>query len=220
MDPAYLSPYVRANFYTGMVLVLPIEIPNAGWQSGAATWPGNVRLTATTPDKMRLGTSDMAVPAALHWEFEGAPGYPSITAKIEVREGVPELSAFELRSPAGARGLRNIDFAAVNVDVLITNVMAWCGVRYVEHGAAWQEIDVDPADMIRAAERARRGRPRMSAAKLEEIAQTYRDAQPTGRPTAAVAARYGVQQRTAESYVQRARRAGLLPPTTPGKARA
>jgi len=63
------------------------------------------------------------------------------------------------------------------------------------------------------------GARRLTPALLAEVAQVYR-ARIDDRPTAAVAAAFGVAHRTAALYVQRAREAGLLPPTTRGKKRA
>jgi transposase len=49
----------------------------------------------------------------------------------------------------------------------------------------------------------------------------YRIAHAAGRPPAqAVAEVMGVPRSTAGRWIMRARRAGLLPPTSPGKARA
>jgi DNA-binding transcriptional regulator LsrR (DeoR family) len=51
---------------------------------------------------------------------------------------------------------------------------------------------------------------------LEEVAALYREYFDDG-PWQVIADRFGVSEVTAGRYVGKARKAGLLPPTTPGK---
>jgi hypothetical protein len=58
-----------------------------------------------------------------------------------------------------------------------------------------------------------------TAKRLEQVAKVYRSAWARGgQPTQAVAKRFNVSPGAAASLVSRARAAGLLPPTSPGKA--
>ena len=54
---------------------------------------------------------------------------------------------------------------------------------------------------------------------LKAVADVYRR-NVDGAPTATVAKAFGVKRRMASQYVDRARQAGLLPPTTQGKKKA
>lgn len=63
-----------------------------------------------------------------------------------------------------------------------------------------------------------RGRPRVPDAELERAADIYRS-EPR-HPVQAVAAMLDLSPRTAARRIEQARKAGLLPPTTPGKAKA
>ena len=63
------------------------------------------------------------------------------------------------------------------------------------------------------------GKRKLTPAFLARVAEIYRANLDDG-PTRAVRAAFMVSERTASDYVQRARRAGLLPPTTPGKKQA
>jgi hypothetical protein len=64
-----------------------------------------------------------------------------------------------------------------------------------------------------------KGKRSLTPAFLARVADIYRANLADG-PTRAVRATFMVSERTASDYVQRARRAGLLPPTTPGKKQA
>ena len=78
--------------------------------------------------------------------------------------------------------------------------------------------DADHVDAVRAFQRARKGRSarKITPAFLERVAETYRT-NLNGNPTEAVARTEGVAHRTAGGYVEKARDAGILPPTTRGK---
>lgn len=68
-------------------------------------------------------------------------------------------------------------------------------------------------------ERSRRNR-KITRTFLEEVAKIYRaNSGPGGKPTKAVREHFAASERQASTYVQRARQAGLLPPTTPGQKR-
>jgi hypothetical protein len=54
---------------------------------------------------------------------------------------------------------------------------------------------------------------------LKQVARVYRE-NIRRAPTKAVAKRFGLKERMASSYVQRARRKGFLPPTKQGQKKA
>jgi hypothetical protein len=67
--------------------------------------------------------------------------------------------------------------------------------------------------------RARVGRPRISREHLEQVAEIYRK-HFDDRPTDAVRRAFGLTESTADRRIRAARKAGLLPTTTPGKKKA
>ena len=84
----------------------------------------------------------------------------------------------------------------------------------IDGGIDQVPIDV-AAEAIRSA-RSSKGARRITPTFLARVAEIYR-ANLDHAPTLAVQKAFVVSPRMASEYVQRARRAGLLPPTTPGK---
>ncbi|HEY5529991.1 MAG TPA: hypothetical protein VIL51_11190 [Thermoleophilia bacterium] len=66
----------------------------------------------------------------------------------------------------------------------------------------------------------RRGRPPLSLVTLREVAQVYDDAyRNRHNPTEAVQKRWNLKKSTASSWIFKARKNRLLPPTSPGQVR-
>lgn len=89
---------------------------------------------------------------------------------------------------------------------------AWAGVR----GAV--ERQRSRSQQAAAAVPVTARRNRVTDSHLEQVAELYREAQADGAPTLAVSERWGTSHSTAARWVQRARAAGLLPPTRPGSS--
>lgn len=151
------------------------------------------------------------------WEVERvdpAGHLPSIRARVEVRDGVPELREFSLTSTeTGAQVepsvLRNFDFEGM---IEVAGGMAWAA------DAVWDDGRPDPSvvtvdDVLASARQGRKfartaRRTKITPAKLREVADVYRAAQTA--PVRAVAEHFGKQRRMATLYVQRARAEGYL----------
>ena len=93
-------------------------------------------------------------------------------------------------------------------------------VRSVRRDAGcWRQPYRSPTrlEVLESLRKSRTNR-RVTPALLREVADVYRDALADGRhPTREVKDHYFVSERQAGNYVQRARAAGFLAPTTPGK---
>ncbi len=154
------------------------------------------------------------------WEVDRVdPGgeLPSIHATIEVRNGVPELREFSLRSTeTGAQiervVLRNFDFEGM-IEYAAADERAKAGMWGMEGTSASNSSVVTVDDLIedrkqgaRSARTARR--TRITPALLKQVADVYRAAD--SAPVRAVAEHFGKQRRMATLYVQRARQDGYL----------
>ncbi len=166
---------------------------------------GTARVEVS-PD--RVETSEGLLPAEIDYIVTGANGDPDFTAQIKVIDGKPEVVSFLATAKPGGRGLRSVDIGT-NVDVIVRSAYEACSMF-------WRDEEIG-----KKADRARRGRPaKLTRAVLEEAARIYRD-NVGHKPVLAVQEQMELgHRRTAEMYVQRARQAGILPPTTPGKAKA
>jgi hypothetical protein len=151
---------------------------------------------------------------------------PTITARVEVRDGVPHVAAVRFESEPGQREVRQADLRATQVAAL-TNLAAGFAYQVTDNPEGGGEVrfgvpDSDFYEESLAAVMAGRkgkGKRSLTPAFLARVAEIYRANLADG-PTRAVRATFMVSERTASDYVQRARRAGLLPPTTPGKKQA
>lgn len=107
---------------------------------------------------------------------------------------------------------------------LTTSVLR--GIRLSELVTEIRETNAELAAMLDEQEEARAfaappGMRPATARRLQRAAEAYQEAWRRGQPpTQAVAQRLNVSTAAAASLVARARSAGLLPPTTPGKAGA
>jgi len=125
--------------------------------------------------------------------------------------------ALRCARPAG-RGIRVSDLEAIDLTGWVVDVLTECAWRYDRDGV--RVSAARSADARRAIERAQRQtRSQVTPELLEHVASVYR-ANINGAPTQAVADALGKSLRQAARYVDEARAAALLPPTTQGKRRA
>jgi hypothetical protein len=130
-----------------------------------------------------------------------------------------------LKAKPGGRGLRTSDLRQLMLDAMMTSVFANHSFRAVDANGVTEMVPVaSEADFwaalneVETAVKApRRG---VTPSELEQVAGIYRE-HIADRPVQHVAALMGYgSDRTAARRVEQAREAGLLPPTSPGKARA
>jgi hypothetical protein len=171
---------------------------------------------------------DRMVPTWVEIEAAGDDQGPGQFARVELRDGVPCCTELSLRSPTGRRGIRQTDLRQIEVSSLVDSLLPGLSLLMISDEAGRVD-DVlvqrpDTADFFaarRVLQRARSGAAVRSITPelLTRVAQIYRE-NLDGKPTRAVREHFMVGERMASDYVQRARAAGLLPPTTPGKKRA
>ncbi len=164
------------------------------------------------------------VPPAVTVEAEGLKGAPDVTARFEVRDGVPECVDFRISAKPDGRAVRTADLNGWQpLEGLALNTFRQVG-RIGKHddttgrqlGAVTPQGRREEWAMRADLEGAMARRRGPSAAELEQVAKVYRE-QIGGRPTEAVQVLLGYSRRTAARRVQQARAAGILPPTTQGK---
>lgn len=156
---------------------------------------------------------------------------------VREHQGQVEPVRVEVRSYPGADGelaeLRQVEtLRALRLPPLVAAIRNQYMVRLIGTPLTVHARTPDPEDARRRAAEAQRlvgpvratvfrgpgGRKRLSAEDFRRVADTYsRDT--SGRPTQAVADAERVSYSTAARWVGRARKLGLLPPTSPGVAR-
>ena len=171
---------------------------------------------------------DRGIPEAVTYRHSGNTTRPACEVRIEVWDGVPVVAEVNLaaRREEGAF-IRAKDIKlgpAINLDGLIAGWLAEVayrpaparpGRRGWERG--WPGSATDRQATMRTIERARRQtRRRLTKGQLRTVAETYKAANPPKHEAVALA--FDVSDRTAQRYIEKAREAGLLPPTTQGKA--
>jgi hypothetical protein len=171
---------------------------------------------------------DTLVPTFVEFTVGGLDGQPTTFARVEVRDGVPALVELRFTASADERDIRQADLRAVQVRALVEDLVAGLSfpVRAERDGSTTLVI-TDPdgsppySGALKTMQRARSGKATRTITPelLARVAQIYRANVPD-RPTLAVQRAFMVSPRMASEYVQRARRAGLLPPTSPGKKKA
>ena len=162
---------------------------------------------------------DLLLPAWLEFEAEGDEGQPSSLGRVEVRNGRPALVEFRVWSRPGEPEVRHSDLRQAEPAALIDLLAAFATQVFHEdsRGFVWYpEPGSEQQAEVIAQVRGARGNRRLTHAFLERVAGVYR-ANLEHAPTLAVQRHFVVSPRMASSYVQKARRAGLLPLTTPGK---
>lgn len=163
------------------------------------------------------------VPPAVTFEAEGDKGAPDVTARFEIRDGVPEVVDFRITAKPTGRAVRTSDLNGWQpLEGLALNAFRTVGSvdRRDDEGrllgAIRPQDDRDEWALRGNLESAMARRRTPSTAELEEVAKVYREAI-RGRPTEAVQVQLGYSRRTAARRVQQARAAGILPRTTRGK---
>jgi hypothetical protein len=170
--------------------------------------------------QVTVGTS--VVPRRLDVMMQGDGYQPALTMRIEVLSGVPQCRALSIEAVEGGREITTNDLRSVRLADWIEGILASVALDLVEDRDDGTRVSAYGSTTTRSATKAvRRARqPRkITPEVLGRVAEIYR-ANVDGKPTLAVKRSFGVGERAAAGYVQRARAAGLLPQTTPGKKRA
>jgi hypothetical protein len=182
---------------------------------GLATWD-------PAADKVQLGDRRL-VPREILVRVRGGPKEPDLAMKIEVRKGIPQWVEVVLRArPDGSEEVRDKHLRAIRLGDWLEQIVAACSLGFSGAGAdgtVWSK-PVDDRSAVADIRRAVSGQPRtVTPELLQKVSEIYRQ-HFADRPTESVARAFNVKHRTAARYVQRARSAGYLPPTDPGKKKA
>jgi len=146
---------------------------------------------------------------------------PVVRLWFEVVAGVPQCRRLEITAPEGGREIQPSDVHSIHVVDVLELIYSRTGIP-VENGSGLEQSwsgTPGGEGVLRVVRSARKGRPRkITPELLAAVAETYREHIDAGTPSAAVARRFDVAPRTARLYVQRAREAGLLGGSIPGRA--
>jgi hypothetical protein len=173
---------------------------------------------------VRVG--DHLLPKRIDVVLPGAGGQPRLTARLELVDKVPQCREITFASPDAGREVRQTDLRSVSIADMVEGVYAGFArkITRVEDGvitAVEEAGEIAYIDAIRDIANARKGKGarKVTPEFLAEVAEVYRQ-HIDDRPTSAVQRAFTVGPSMAADYVSRARQAGLLPPTTPGKKKA
>lgn len=188
--------------------------------------PGQFEGVTVRASGQYVPVGDRLVPEWVELDQEGDSGSPSVSTRVEVREGVPRVVRVSFESKPGQGEVRQRDLRNTEVSALLTLIAAYAVevLDYEGEGRVEVTTSVDPETgdvwpaSLEAVARARAART-ITPEFLAEVAEVYRANLKTG-PTKAVRERFFVSERQASNYVRAARDLGLLPETTKGKKKA
>ncbi len=195
-----------------MKLRTRVPVENIGWLEYDSGGP-----------EVRLG--DRIFPVDVAVVFPSDEESPSLRMRLAVVDDVPQCREVVIEAKDGGREIRTSDLRALPLEQWVETLFALVALRVTNEtdGVVTAVAESSPARAREAAkvvEQARVSvRKTITHDLLVRVAEVYRS-HIDDRPTQAVARHFGVQHRTAAKYVQRAREAELLPPTTPGKRKA
>ena len=186
---------------------------------GFTFWDGHGRASYETADVV---IGDRLVPSEIFVDVRGGMSTPDFTMKIEVRQGIPVCTEMTLTARPDGPEIREKDLKYLRLNDWLEQIVAQCSMKYSGSFpggvTSWVTL-VDDRTALSDIRRARSGRPRITGERLQKVAEIYRQ-HVDDRPTEAVARAFGVSHRTAARYADQARKAGLLPATSPGKKKA
>ena len=178
-------------------------------------------------DVVRL--DDWSVPDWVEVEYSDPEGQVWLRSRVDVAPDVgPRVTRLEFLAVDGEPlGIRQCDLRGVEVAAIAEYSVALFARerREVDGGlVAYVPVMVesqlaDAANKLRGGMRAGATTRGITPQLLERVARVYR-ANIDQNPNKAIELEFGVAQRTAAEYVSRARKRGLLPPTTRGRKRA
>lgn len=176
-------------------------------------------------------SDQLFMPAVVEIEVENDSESPTLHLRFEVRNGRPEVTSVTVTAKAEGPEVSHQHLRGVDLRGFIEAAVGVLSLRLTTGPDGFPVVEgaVDSAkikqtslvSLARSIEAARSGSsPRsLTVDKLTDVARIYR-ANLSSAPTKAVGRAFGVGPRAASGYVQRARAAGLLPHTSPGKKQA
>ena len=164
--------------------------------------------------------ADIEVPAWVSQQVYGTEGTPEIFVKVAVRDGSPRVVELTFRSRPGQSEVRQKHLRAIDLEQLVSDLYA-SEVSEADYDSPPAEYATAMRTAKKFIERQRRSREYRLITNefLIEVAEVYRE-NIQHAPTKAVAKAFGVKDRMASTYVDKARKAGHLPPTKQGQKKA
>lgn len=160
---------------------------------------------------------DRVIPSPITIAFSGYEGRPDLEVTFEVMDGQLQCRRV-LITAISDQEIQKRDLVAVKVDDLREMVASnWSMPRTITEGRAvvtLLDMPTSTDEMADAKRNLQATRRRADSDHLGRVAEVYLSADHA--PTQAVADAFNVAHRTAGLYVQRARRAGLIPPAERG----
>jgi hypothetical protein len=147
---------------------------------------------------------------------------PDIFIRVELRDGSPRVVELSFTSDRHQNEVQQKHLRQVDVDRLATDLLAfWIAGQFTEAEASRDEYERAERVAIKFLERQRLPREYrvIDDDFLRSVGEVYRQ-NISHAPTKAVAKAFGVKNRMASTYVDRARKAGHLPPTKQGQKKA
>jgi hypothetical protein len=183
---------------------------------------GYAETTSGTPT-VRIG--DRLVPQRIDVVLPGVDGQPSLSARLEVVDGIPQCREINIASAEGGREVKQLDLRAVSIAEMVERMFALFAMRVIlednGHVTAVKEVGeqaVIDAERVMADKRKGKGARKITPAFLQEVANTY-TANVDKNPTQAVQKAFDVSPRMAGNYIRKARDLGFLPEVTDGRRR-
>jgi hypothetical protein len=159
--------------------------------------------------------ADLSLPTWLELSIGGTDN-PNFFARIELRDQRPEIVAMSWSSAPGQREIKQKDLRDTQLAELLDLYRAYT-LRAVQTGRT--TFLVGPARGGDVQTLRTPGHRAITDEFLASVADVYRR-NIAHAPTQAVARTFGVKPRMASNYVDKARSAGLLPPTKQGRKKA
>lgn len=178
-----------------------------GWSAVRFAGDGSVRV------------GDYDVPPRLRLQSRRV-GDLELEVDYEVRDGQPCCSRLVIYAPDHGAGILQEHLKEIHVANLMR--LAYRATALVpddeESSSRLNDEDMRPhlGKIERSVDAARTQRRKVTPEFLRRVAEVYRTN--PARPTTEVARQFDVAYSTAAGWVLRARRAGLLPATTPGRS--
>jgi hypothetical protein len=150
-------------------------------------------------------------------------GDPDTLIRVELRDGTPQVVRLAWTAQPGQTEIKQKHLRAIEIEGFATALVAAATAQY-DPGTRELRSSTDDRFFNVASKFVERQRlPRelrvITDSFLQAVAEVYR--RNIGHaPTQAVAKTFGVRSRMASQYVDRARNAGHLPPTSQGKKKA
>ncbi len=159
--------------------------------------------------------ADLSLPTWLELSSGGTDN-PDLFARIELRNQRPEIVTMSWSSRPEQREIKQKDLRDTQVAELLDLYRAY--TLRVVHAENTTVIAPGRRGDLQSLRRTP-GHRAITDEFLASVAAVYRE-NISRAPTQAVARTFGVKQRMASNYVDRARAAGLLPPTKQGRKKA